>query len=124
MLKARGAAALRWLHTKLYSIWNAHHPDRLETFFGHSFFGVVVLIWTENGDTQECNNYRLVTPVVVQGKALERILLDRVRQKLLTHQRHEQSGYTRKKSTEDRILSLLSSPSVCVTSALGCCQRM
>ena len=40
------------------------------------------------------------------GKVLARILLDRVRQKLLTHQRHEQSGFTPKKSTVDRILAL------------------
>ena len=40
------------------------------------------------------------------GKVLARILLDRVRQKLLTHQRHEQSGFTPNKSTVDRILAL------------------
>ena len=43
------------------------------------------------------------------GKLLEgeaRILLDKVRQKLLTHQRHEQSGFTPTKSTVDRTLAL------------------
>ena len=40
------------------------------------------------------------------GKVLARILLHRVRQKLLTHQRHEQSGFTPEKSTVDRILAL------------------
>ena len=40
------------------------------------------------------------------GKVLARILLDRVRRKLLTHQRHEQSGFTPTKSTADRILAL------------------
>ena len=36
---------------------------------------------------------------------MERIF-DSVRQKLLTQQRHEQSGFTPKKSTVDRILAL------------------
>ena len=40
------------------------------------------------------------------GKVLARIRPNRVRQKLLTHQRHEQSGFTLKKSTVDRILAL------------------
>ena len=37
---------------------------------------------------------------------LARIISDRVRQKLLTHKRHEQSGFTPKKSTVDCILAL------------------
>ena len=40
------------------------------------------------------------------GKVLARILLDRVRDQLLKHQRPEQSGFTPKKSTVDRILAL------------------
>ena len=47
-----------------------------------------------------------VTLLSVPGKVLARILLDRVRQRLLTHQRHEQSSFTPKKSTVDRILAL------------------
>ena len=42
----------------------------------------------------------------VSGKALARILLDRIRKKLLTQQRHEQSCFTSKTSTVDRILAL------------------
>ena len=57
------------------------------------------------------------------GKVLTRILLDRVRQKLLTNQRHEQFGFTPTKSTVDRILAfcvrtkLLREFSVCVLAA-------
>ena len=68
--------------------------------------GVVVPIWKGKCDTQECNNYRGVTFLSVPSKVLARILLDRVRKKLLTRQRHKQSGLTPKKSTEDRILAL------------------
>ena len=47
-----------------------------------------------------------VTVLSVPCKGVARILLDRVRQKRLTHQCHEQSGSTSKKSTVDRILAL------------------
>ena len=40
------------------------------------------------------------------GKVLARSLHVRVRQKLLTHQRHEQSVFTPKKSSVDRILAV------------------
>ena len=46
-----------------------------------------------------------VTLLSVPGKVPARILLDRLRQKLLTRQRHEQPGFTPKKSTVDRIRS-------------------
>ena len=49
---------------------------------------------------------RGVTLLSVPGKILAPIFLDRVRQKLLTHQRHEQSVFTPKKSTVDRILAI------------------
>ena len=42
----------------------------------------------------------------VPGKVLARVILDRVRQKLLNHQRHKQSGFTPKRSTVDRIKAL------------------
>ena len=41
-----------------------------------------------------------------EGKVLAPILLDKVRQKLLTRPRHNQSGFIRKKYTVDRILAL------------------
>ena len=46
------------------------------------------------------------TLLPVPGNALARFLLDRVRQKLATHQRHKLPGFTLKKSTVDRILAL------------------
>ena len=73
-----GAAALLWLHTLMCSIWNtAIIPSDWRR-------SVVVAIWKGKGDTQECNNYRGVYILSVPGKVLARIVLDRVRQKLLT----------------------------------------
>ena len=42
----------------------------------------------------------------VPGKVFVRIILDRVRHHLLEHQHPEQSGFTPKRSTIDRILAL------------------
>ena len=42
----------------------------------------------------------------VPGKVFARIILDRVHQHLLEHQHPEQSGFTPKRSTIDRILAL------------------
>ena len=42
----------------------------------------------------------------VLGKVFARIILDKVRHHLLEHRRPEQSGFTSKRSTIDRILAL------------------
>ena len=42
----------------------------------------------------------------VPGKVFAQIIIDRVRHHLLEHQRPEQSGFTPKRSTIDRILAL------------------
>ena len=75
---------------------------------------VVVPIRKRNGITPFlCNNYREFVLLFVPRKVLARILFDRVRQKLLTHQRNEQSGFTPKKSTVGRILALLLTERLC-----------
>ena len=66
----------------------------------------MVPIWNGKGDTKEWNNYRGVTLLSIQGKVLAWILLSRIRQQLLDHQRPGQSGFTPKRSTVDRILAL------------------
>ena len=64
------------------------------------------MIWEGKGDVRECNSYRGVTLLSVPGKVLARILLNRIRQHLLDHQRPEQSRFTPLKSTVDRNLAL------------------
>ena len=100
LLKAGGEATLLWLHTLMCSVWST---GVIPTDWKR---GLVVPIWKGKGDTRECNNYRGVTLLSVPGKVFARILLDRIRQQLLTHQRPEQSGFTPKRSTVDRILGL------------------
>ena len=47
-----------------------------------------------------------MTLLSVPGKVFARTILDRVRRHLLEHQRPEQSGFSPKRSTIDRILAL------------------
>ena len=68
--------------------------------------GIIVPLWKGKGDRQDCNAYRGVTLLSVPSKVLARILLNRIRPHLLKHQRPEQSGFTPKRSTTDRILAL------------------
>ena len=100
MLKAGGEPALMALHNLFCSIWDS---GVVPTDWKR---GIVVPIWKGKGDTRECNNYRGVTLLSVPGKAFARVILNRMRPQLLKHQRPEQSGFTPKKSTVDRILAL------------------
>jgi len=100
MLKAGGEATLRWLHTLICSVWNT---GVIPTDWKR---GLVVPIWKGKGNARECSNYRGVTLLSVPGKVFARVLLNRIRQQLLDHQRPEQSGFTPKRSTVDRILAL------------------
>ena len=67
ILRAGGAAALLQLHTLLCSIWNTEIiPTDLRR-------GVVVPIWKEKGDTQECNNYRGLPSSLFQARSWHKI---------------------------------------------------
>ena len=99
-LKAGGDGAVQALHVILCSIWTTGViPSDWKR-------GIIVPLWKGKGDRQDCNAYRGVTLLSVPSKVLARILLDRVRPHLLKHQRLEQSGFTPKRSTTDRILAL------------------
>ena len=100
MLKSGGETTLKWLHILMCSVWSTGVIPT-DWKMGH-----IVPIWKGKGDTRDCNNYRGVTLLSVPGKVFARILLNRVRQQLLAHQRPEQSGFTPKRSTVDRILAL------------------
>ena len=100
LLKAGGNAALVSLHAVLCSAWNT---GIIPTDWKR---GLVVPLWKGKGDRQDCINYRGMTLLSVPGKVLARIILVRVRHHLLEHQRPEQSGFTPKRSTIDRILAL------------------
>ena len=87
-LKAGGNAVLVLLHAVLFSAWKT---GIIPTDWKR---GLVVPLWKGKGDRQDCNNYRRVTLLSVQGKVFAQIILDRVRHHLLEHQCPEQSGFT------------------------------
>ena len=100
LLKAGGNAVLVSLHAVLCSAWDTGIiPIDWKR-------GLVVPLWKGKGDRQDCNNYRVVTLLSVLGKVFAQIIIDRVRHHLLEQQRPEQSGFTPKRSTIDRILAL------------------
>ena len=100
LLKAGGESVIHGLHAVLTAVWQSGTipPDWKR--------GLVVPIWKGKGDRQDCNNYRGITLLSVPGKVFAHILLMRMRGHLLKEQRPEQSGFTPKKSTIDRILAL------------------
>ena len=100
LLKSGGNAVLVSLHAVLCSAWNT---GIILTDWKRV---LVVPLWKGKGDHQDCNNYRGVTLLSVPGKVFARIILDRVHHHLLEHQRPEQSGFTPKRSTIDRVLAL------------------
>ena len=116
LLKAGGYAVLGSFHAVLCSAWKTGiiPTDRKR--------GLVVPLWKRKGDRQDCNNYRGVTLLSVPGKVFARIIIDGVRHHLLEHQHPEQSDFTPKRSTIDRILALRSSPNAEESFGRGCLQ--
>ena len=99
-LKAGGEATTEALHCIMRSVWIS---GVIPTDWKR---GIIVPLWKGKGDRLDCNSYRGVTLLSVPGKIFARILLGRIHSHLLKHQRPEQSGFTPKKSTTDRILAL------------------
>ena len=98
--KAGRNAVLMSLHAVLCSAWNT---GIIQADWNRS---LVVPLWKQKGDPQDDSNDRGVTLLSVLGKVFARIILDRVCHHKLEHQLPEQSGFTPKRSTIDRILAL------------------
>ncbi|XP_070000241.1 uncharacterized protein [Penaeus vannamei] len=90
----------RELHAVLAAIWQSGTvpPDLLRVVF--------IPLWKGKGNRWDCSNHRGITVLSIPGKVLGHILLRRIRDLLLRHQRPEHSGFTPGKSTIDRILAL------------------
>ena len=76
-----------------------HYPKLLEE-------GPCVPLWKGKGDRQDWNNDEGVTLLSVSGKVFARIIIDGIHHHLLEQQCPEQSGFTPKRSTIERILTL------------------
>ena len=100
LLSAGGDAVLRDLVAVFHNIWNT---SEIPSDWRRS---LIVPIFKRKGDPRDCNNYRGISLLSVPGKVFSRVILNRIRGHLVQHQRPEQSGFTPKKSTVDRILAL------------------
>ncbi|XP_069972978.1 uncharacterized protein [Penaeus vannamei] len=83
LLKAGVDPMARGLHAVLAVIWQLHPPDLL--------LGVAIPLWKGKGDRWDCSNYRGITLLSIPGKVFAHILLKRIRNHLLRHQRPIQS---------------------------------
>ncbi|XP_069977716.1 uncharacterized protein [Penaeus vannamei] len=93
MVKVDGEPMVRGLHAVLAAICQSGTvpPDLLR--------GVVIPLRKGKGDCWDCSSHRSITLFSIPGKVLAHILLRRIRDHLLRHQRPEHSGFTPAKST-------------------------
>jgi len=63
--------------------------------------GIILPFYKGKGSRQECKNYRGITLLSCPGKVSTHLILDRVKNNLLSVRRPEQSGFTPKRSTVD-----------------------
>ena len=69
--------------------------------------GIILPFHKGKGSSRrDCKNYRGITLLSVPGKAFAHILLARVKDRLLLLRRKEQTGFTPRRSTIDRIITL------------------
>ena len=100
LLKAGGETVLQELAAVFNKIWNTCEiPADWRK-------GIMIPIFKGKGDRRECGGHRGLTLLSAPGKLFARLILGRIRDHLIAHQRPEQSGFTPKKSTVDRILAL------------------
>ena len=96
LLKAGGGSVLRGLAAVFNKTWNiCEIPADWRR-------GVIIPIFNGKGDRRKCGGHRGVNLLSAPGKLFAKILLGRIRNHLLAHQRPEQSGVTPKnqQSTE------------------------
>ena len=68
--------------------------------------GIILPLYKGKGDRSECGNYRGITLLWVPKKVFARVLVERMRPIIHAKRRLEQSGFTPRRSTIDRILAL------------------
>ena len=68
--------------------------------------GVILPFYKGKGSRQDCRNYRGITLLSVPGKVFAHVLLSWIRERLRSHRRVQQSGFTPHRSTIDGIITL------------------
>ena len=103
LLKNAGPDRVKWLTSVFQSAWQCGIiPDEWHR-------GIILPFFKGKGSKHDCHNYRRITLLSVPGKAGKAfacILLTRVKDVLVQSRRIQQSGFTRGRSTTDRIATL------------------
>ena len=100
LLKAAGLSGAEWLTDICARAWTTGHiPDDWRR-------GVILPFYKGKGSRHDCSNYRGITLLSVPGKVFAHVLLSRVRERLQSRRRVQQSGFTPHRSTIDRIITL------------------
>jgi len=100
VLKNTGPGGVKWLTSIFQSVWQSGTiPEDWHK-------GIILPFYKGKGSKHDCRNYRGITLLSVPGKAFARILLTGVKDTLVQSRRIQQSGFTRGRSTVDRIATL------------------
>jgi hypothetical protein len=98
-LKVNIDASIEILHRLLTKIWEKEEiPEYWRE--GH------LVKLPKKGDLHECSNYRGIMLLLVPGKVLSKIILERIKKIVDTKLRDEQAGFRQNRSCTDQIATL------------------
>ncbi|XP_014776053.1 uncharacterized protein LOC106873273 [Octopus bimaculoides] len=114
IIKKSGPVVVLFVWQIIYSIWISDViPLNWKT-------AVIVPIKKDKGEHHDCNNYRAVTFFLVPSKVFAKVILNVVQNYLFASQQPEQSVFTPKKSTTNKILVFC----VLIECKQGCWQEL
>ncbi|VDP83737.1 unnamed protein product, partial [Schistosoma curassoni] len=98
-LKADVAVTARILHILFSKIWD---EEQVQTDWEE---GLLVKI-PNKGDLSKCDNYRGITLLSIPGKVFNRVLLNRMKDRIDSQLRDQQAGFRKDRSCTDQIATL------------------
>ena len=98
-LKANLVASVDVLHPLFESIWK---EENIPSDWKEGY----LIKLPKKGDLSQCLNYRGITLLSIPGKVFNRILLNRMKDAVDPHLRHQQAGYGPGRSCADQIVTL------------------
>jgi len=95
-----GHTALTALNELFIQVWEEEAvPDEWRQ-------GIIIPLYKGKGSRSECSNYRGITLLSASGKVFAHLILARIKPTLVSHRHMQYSGFTPRRSTCDRILTL------------------
>jgi len=100
LLKAGGYRTVQWLTKIFQSVWQT---EQMPLDWKK---GIILPLYKGKGSRRQCKNYRGITLLSTPGKVFALTLLAWIKTKLLEVRCPEQSGFTPRRPTVDRIVTL------------------